>query len=284
MKKLFISGLIIFVVCFVLASVMWFGFERQNNKLNTAHKSFPNDKINGLHISSQNSFVEVKRGKQFSVSYKGQKKLNVQNHNGTLYIKEQRNSEDHYGLNFNPFRKIKEHLVVTVPDKKLKQFDLKSKRNRVEVNQLDVEKAKINMAYEGIVKVGLNRSNVDKLFYRGKNSPVTLTKDKIANANIKSSNAHINAEESLIEKSVLLVTRDKDIHLDKMDINSNFKASSENGDIIMSYNRKPENVLLKLNPSDGKSKVFNSSFNDDKVGKGDNVLEMYTEKGNIQIN
>ena len=38
MKRLFLGGLTLFITCFLLGSVTWFGFEKQNEKLNSVNK------------------------------------------------------------------------------------------------------------------------------------------------------------------------------------------------------------------------------------------------------
>ena len=42
-------------------------------------------------------------------------------------------------------------------------------------------------------------------------------------------------------------------------------------------------MILKLNPVEGKSYVENEHFVNDKVGNGENELELYTEQGDIVI-
>lgn len=283
MKKLFICGLILFIVCFLLGCLTWFGFEQQNNKLNSVNKSFDSKKIDSVHLDSQNSTVNIKRGNTFSVKYSGKKKLSISESKGLLNIQENSNSEDHYGLNFNPFRRVSDQMTVTVPDKQLKKLNLSCETNTTTISDINIKSARILFNDTGGARLKVNNSNIENMYYRGTNSPVHIDNSELSNANLKSKNESILINNSLIESSVLLADKGN-IDLNKMDVKSDFKASTQHGDIQMRYNNEPKNTLLKLNPENGKPHVNNSVFKDDKVGNGEHVLELYTNHGDIHIN
>ncbi|MGN4240728.1 DUF4097 family beta strand repeat-containing protein [Staphylococcus equorum] len=283
MKKLFLSGLTLFLVCFLLACVAWFGFEKQNNQLNSVDKEVNDKNIVNLNIDSQNSEVQVKQGDEFSVTYKGKKNIDITHKNKTLHVHETDNTDDHYGLNFNPFRQFDDEMVVTVPDKKLNHLNVSSKTNIINIDSINVKDAYISMKATGAARVFLSNVALDKLYYRGLNSPIDIKRSQITNANIKTKQASITSKKSLIEKSVLLADHGK-IDLSRMDIASHFRASTQYGDIFMSYNEDPQDTLLRLNPSDGTSEVINNNFEDNKVGSGKHILEFYTDHGDIYIN
>ncbi|GEQ06865.1 DUF4097 family beta strand repeat-containing protein [Staphylococcus gallinarum] len=282
MKKLFISGLILFIVCFLLGCLTWFGFEQQNNKLNSVNKTFDSKKINSLKLDSQNSSINIKRGKQFAVKYSGKKRLNIDDSNQELSIQENSNSEDHYGLNFNPFRRVNDQMTIIVPDKQLDKLTLSCETNATTINNVDIKSAKILFNDTGGARITVKNSTINDMFYRGTNSPIHLTKSDIKHANIKSKNESIIVNDSLIESSVLLANKGN-IELNKMDVKSDFKASTQHGNIHMRYNKEPNNTLLKLNPENGNAHVNNKMFIDGKVGDGQNVLEFYTNHGDIHI-
>ena len=50
MKRLFLGGLTLFITCFLLGSVTWFGFEKQNEKLNSVNKVLDSKDINNLDV------------------------------------------------------------------------------------------------------------------------------------------------------------------------------------------------------------------------------------------
>ncbi|WP_436953452.1 DUF4097 family beta strand repeat-containing protein [Staphylococcus shinii] len=283
MRKLFFSGLALFIVCFALGCITWFGFEKQNNKLNTVNKNIDDLQIKELNIDAQNSSIKLHEGSNYSVKYRGENKLNISKQGKKLSIEETNNRKDSYGLNFNPFRKINDNMEITVPKETLDKLEMSSKTNLINVSNIKTNSANISMKGKGNAKVNLNNSSFEHLHYQGLNSPININKSKLINANIKTNKANITSEESLIKYSILLA-QDGDVKLRNMDIDSAFKASSQNGDIIMSYNKKPDNTLLKLNPDDGVEKVNNKSFDNDRVGEGDNILEFYTVHGDIHIN
>lgn len=283
MRKLFFSGLALFIVCFNLGCITWFGFEKQNNKLNVIDKTYNDAEVNHLDIDSRSSNVTIAKGNKFAIHYKGQQKVDINKDKQSLNVKETSNRVDNYGLNYNPFRQIKAEMKITIPNEKLKELKVSSKARNIKLQNIKADKVDLNMSDRTGSRVYVQNSEIEKMLYRGLKSPIHISDSKIVNANIKTKDASIYAENALIKNSVLLA-QSGHIQLDRMDIDSAFKASTQNGDIIMSYNKKPDNTLLKLNPDDGVEKVNNKSFDNDRVGEGDNILEFYTVHGDIHIN
>ena len=81
----------------------------------------------------------------------------------------------------------------------------------------------------------------------------------------------------------MLLVNNGSINLSNTEIDSNFKASAKKGDINISYKEAPKNTLLKLYPFHGDEKVNNKHFVNQKIGNGDNILELYTTDGDIVI-
>lgn len=283
MRKLFFSGLALFIVCFALGCITWFGFEKQNNKLNIIDKTYNDLEVKHLDIDSLSSNVTIEKGNKFAIHYKGQQKIDMDKDKQSLKLQETNNRVDNYGLNYNPFRQIKGEMKITIPNEKLKELKVSSKARNIKLQNIKADKVDFDMNERTGSRVYVQNSEVEKLLYRGLKSPIHISDSKIFNANIKTKEASIYAENTLIKNSVLLA-QSGHIQLNRMGIDSAFKASSQNGDIIMSYNKKPDNTLLKLNPDDGVERVNNKSFDNDRVGEGDHVLEFYTVHGDIYIN
>ncbi|WP_323701946.1 DUF4097 family beta strand repeat-containing protein [Staphylococcus cohnii] len=282
MKRLFLGGLTLFITCFLLGSVTWFGFEKQNEKLNSVNKVLDYKDINNLDVLTENCKVLIKPGDKTSVRYKGKRNLDINNNDKTLKVKETEKLENHYGLNYNPFRNFEDNLIITLPEEKLIKLHASSKYNTIIVKQLNVNDANLSKNHKNGGKVILNESKFGKLKYKGLNSAITFKESEINNANIKTENARIAGENTLIQDSVLLANNGT-IRLSDTDINSNFKASAKKGDINISYKNAPKNTLLKLYPFHGDKKVNNKHFMNEKVGNGDNILELYTTDGDIVI-
>lgn len=282
MKKLFIVGLTLFVVCFLLGCITWFGFEKQSNKVNSVNKTFNDSKIDTLNIKNAGAKVNVVKGNQFEVHYKGINKVDIKQQNNELVFEETKKRVDQYGLNFNPFRKIRPQMEVTVPDKKLKQLKISNNRFGLQLKGLEVENVDIHPANTAGFPSYISNSKIDYLKYNSLEAPIQMRKSTVKDALIKTKRAEIKSNNSLIKDGVLSVKKGS-INLSSMNINSAFKASSKNGDINMSYNNEPQDVLLKLNPEDGQANVRNESFENDKVGSGNHILELYTLHGDINI-
>ncbi|MFO3692679.1 hypothetical protein WER97_03095 [Staphylococcus felis] len=84
MKKLFLFGLSLFIVTFILGMVTWFGFEKNNNKVKTIEKQYDINKINRLIVNSDTADIKVTKGNTFKLVYKGKNKLNISNVDQTL--------------------------------------------------------------------------------------------------------------------------------------------------------------------------------------------------------
>ena len=73
--------------------------------------------------------------------YKGKRNLDISNHDKTLKVKETEKLENHYGLNYNPFRNFEDNLIITLPEEKLNELHVSSKYNTITVKQLNVNDA-----------------------------------------------------------------------------------------------------------------------------------------------
>ncbi|GGB92097.1 MULTISPECIES: DUF4097 family beta strand repeat-containing protein [Staphylococcus] len=282
MKRLFIGGLGLFIICFLIGSIAWFGFEKQNEKLNTVNKVLNTNDIKNLDVLTENCKVLIKSGGQTSIKYKGKRNIDIKEVDNTLKVKETKELENHYGLNFNPFRQFDDHLIITLPKEKLNKLKLSSSYNSINIKNLNIKSAEISKNNKNGGKVNIDKTKFEKLLYKGVNSQIKLDDSEVINADIKTENARILSENSLIQKSVLLANH-SNIYLSDIDVNSNFKASTKKGDINISYKQAPNNILLKLYPVHGTTNINNSRFVNDRVGNGDNILELYTNDGDINI-
>lgn len=255
MKKLFLSGLSLFVVCFLLGCIMWFGFEKQNNKINTIDKTFTDKSIDSLNYRGITTKVNIVKGDKFTVNYRGQCKVNISKEDNELRVHEINEKVDNYGLNFNPFRQIYGEVTITMPSEQIDDIKVSNTVREVNIQNINIKNADLSMTESNISRVNINNSSIGKLVHRGLKSPVHFNHSEILDANIKTNDANITGQQSLIKGGVLSA-KDGVINLSKMDIDSAFKASTQHGDIKMSYNKKPEDTLLKLNPEKAKLRLI----------------------------
>lgn len=278
MRKLFISGLIIFVVFFIGGTVTWFSFDKakyeKKNYNETLHQNF-----NRLSVSTIGSRVNIVRGKKFKVDYQGDNDIKVSKKNKILEVSEKRATNRGYGLNFNPFHHNNHKLIITVPNKKLDNLYLKSVIGDILLKDINIDHASINSNKYFSVK----HSNLNNLDYNGSNSTAYIYNSSVKQGNIKLDTGKINLKKSHFKDSIFLLN-DGDINMNEMPASNDIKASTKKGDIDYNFGTYPKDTLLKLHPGRGKKVIKNKNFKDDKVGKSKNTLEFYTVDGDITIN
>lgn len=281
MKKLFICGLTIFVVCFVLACLFWFSFEQQDNKTNEVSQNYHDDEIEDINVATKNAAVKVRQGEKFNITYKGSKDVNIKRHADKVNVTEKNNNEDHYGLNFNPFKNIHSTVYITVPKQASANLDMELHSQFIQLDQLRLGDVKVYTEHGNSEGFKVKNSTIKNLTYQSDFSSVAISDSKIKQGNLKTQNK-IEVTRSLLKDTILL-TEDSNIMLADMKSNTDVKASTNEGNINISYAQKPQDTLLKLNPLKGKSHVNNPYFQHNKVGNGQNIIELYTNQGNIYI-
>ena len=138
MKKLFISGLIIFIIFFASGAMTWFTIDK-NKYDNRYYTKTINSKIEHLSISTVTTNVNVISGKKLAVYFTGDNKINVTKNNKRLSIKEKRAVDRGYGLNFNPFHSNNRKLTIVVPEKDLKSLNIQSLLGEIDLNQVNLK-------------------------------------------------------------------------------------------------------------------------------------------------
>ncbi|MCG7342066.1 DUF4097 domain-containing protein [Staphylococcus auricularis] len=282
MRKWFLIGLGIFLTCFILATIMWFGFEKQDNKANVVEKTYKDSKISQFNVDASTSEVKLHPGSKFKVYYKGKKAANVKKQDQTVKIEEDKEANDDYGLNFNPFRNSQNMIDITVPKQQIDVAKIKASGGRMDIEDIDIKKVVLSNEKEPGQWVTVKDSVIDQLRFNAKSTALSIDKSKIKDANIKSEQAPLDIADTVLQKAIL-INREEDINLERISGIKSIKGSTHQSSINVSFKNKPENMILKLNPVEGKSYVENEHFVNDKVGNGENELELYTEQGDIAI-
>lgn len=279
MRKIMFSGLIIFLVFFIGATVCWFTFEKQNYEETKINKSYPNSNFKNISINTEYTNVKVVKGSKFKVKYNGDNKLNLVNKNKTLKISEVKNVDRGYAINLNPFRKDDNQIVIEVPNGKLNAFSYVSKGGHLNVDNITTNHLNLlsTNCYVKFKNLNVNDSDI-----KANSSQFLIKKSTLKNNNVNLNSGFINVYDSNISDSIFLLG-EGDIYFNSMSPRSDIKASTKKGDIHYSYKDKPENTLLKLQPGKGKALIENKHFHESKVGKSDNILEFYTVDGDIVI-
>src|SRR5699024_801227 len=125
----------------------------------SVNKVLDSKDIKNLDVLTENCKVLIKAGDKTSVRYKGKRNLDISNHDKTLKVKETEKLENHYGLNYNPFRNFEDNLIITLPEEKLNELDVSSKYNTITDKQLNVNDADFSKKHKNEGNVSLNQSN-----------------------------------------------------------------------------------------------------------------------------
>ncbi|MGZ1836624.1 DUF4097 family beta strand repeat-containing protein [Staphylococcus argenteus] len=279
MKKLFFIGLIVFVVFFTAATIIWFTYDKNKYGTKQYDKTFKDNAFNRVAINLDSTELRMKHGKQFRVKYEGDNDVLIDVDDKTLKISDKRSKTRGYAIDMNPFHENKKTLTLEMPDKMIKRLNIISGAGGVNIKGVNLDNTNIQ-SING--EVSITDTHIDSLDSKTNNSPTYISDSHINNSNIKVSIGMLRVENSHISNSIFL-NDNGDIDFEKMPSKVDAKASTKEGDIHFKYGKQPKDTILKLNPGTGNSVVKNKVFTNGKVGKSDNVLEFYTIDGNIRI-
>ncbi|AMY06716.1 DUF4097 family beta strand repeat protein [Staphylococcus condimenti] len=278
MKKLLIIGIVMFVAFFSLGSLVWFVHDKSILPNEEVHKTFSDENVQDITVSGKKSNIKVVQGNQLKLNYNGEKPINYSIHNGILKISEKQKND--IAPSINPFKKNKQNMTIEVPKKKLNDINVSTDVGDIHFDGVHAKTATI---WNNISDVNFTKSKVDSVEIKSESSRLSFNQTSFDNGNIKIDNGSIKGNNSIIRDSVFIIGRGN-INLKNMKKACDLKAFAKNGSINFAYKDKPEDTLLKLNPSDGKKIVNNPNFEDEKTGDGKNILEFYTNHGDIEIN
>src|SRR5699024_5934086 len=139
-----IGGRGLFIICFLIGSIARSGCEKQNEKLNTASKVLNTNDIKNLDVLTEHRKVLIKSGSQTAIKDKGKRNIDIKEVDNALKVKETKELENHYGLNFNPVRQFDDHLIITLPKEKLNKLKLSSSYNSINIKNLNIKSAEIS--------------------------------------------------------------------------------------------------------------------------------------------
>ncbi|RIN85511.1 hypothetical protein BU005_13185, partial [Mammaliicoccus sciuri] len=91
MKKLFLSGLGIFLIFGILGTILWFTVNNKYEKQETYEKVYKNNQVEQVIVNGQNTNVEVKKGKYLGIKYNGNQDVNASIENNLLHFTEREN-------------------------------------------------------------------------------------------------------------------------------------------------------------------------------------------------
>ncbi|MCO4332509.1 DUF4097 family beta strand repeat-containing protein [Staphylococcus hyicus] len=280
MKRLFLTGLTMFLVFFSMGSIVWFLFEAHHSQTQTTEKAYKSGNIERLNVDANNADVYIKKGQHFHVNYDGKAKINISKQNETLQISDSQASRKRM-LVVNPFNKSKERLEITVSDKELNELNITTRIGDLNISEIRSNRANIWNEHMGEVKLSnclFKETNIDS-----NETFLNINHSKLSNSEVIVKKGKITSNDTLIRQSVLKVNEGSMV-LNNMKPECDFKGSVNHGDISMHYVKPPKDVMLKLTPEKGNINVNASHLHQGKNGKGTHLIELYTNHGDININ
>ncbi|SUK12581.1 exported protein [Staphylococcus agnetis] len=279
MKRLFLMGLTMFLVFFLMGTLVWFLFESHHSQTQITEKAFKKSDIETLNVNANNADVYVKKGSQFHVKYDGKAKVNISKQNKILQISDSQSTKRHM-INVNPFNKSKERLMITVPEKQLDKLNITTRVGDLNVSQINSNS--VNIWNEVMGKVNINSCYFKEINVDTNETFVNISQSKLLNSEVSANKGKITVNDSFISKSVLKLNEGSML-LNNMESECDFKGSVNHGDISMRYTNVPKDVMLKLNPENGNINMNTPHLHQGKNGKGTHLIELYTNHGDINI-
>ncbi|PTH72286.1 DUF4097 family beta strand repeat-containing protein [Staphylococcus agnetis] len=279
MKRLFLMGLTMFLVFFLMGTLVWFLFESHHSQTQTTEKAFKKSNIETLNVNANNADVYVKKGNHFHVKYDGKARVNISKQNKTLQISDSQATKKRM-IDVNPFNKSKERLEITVPEKYLEELNLTTRVGEAHIQ--DIKSKSVMIWYESTGQVNIDHCQFNATNIKAKDSFVNITNSSLSDSDISVQKGKITVNQALVRKSVFKVSEGNMI-LNNLKPECDFKGAVNHGDISMRYLNAPEDVMLKLNPENGNINMNTPHLHQGKNGKGTHLIELYTNHGDINI-
>lgn len=143
MKKFFFIGLLVFVVFFTAATIIWFSYDKNKYGTKQYDKTFKDDAFDNVSINLDSTELRIKRGNQFRVKYDGDNDILINIVDKTLKISDKRSKTRGYAIDMNPFHENKKTLTIEMPDKMIKRLNLSSGAGSVRISDVDLENTSI---------------------------------------------------------------------------------------------------------------------------------------------
>ncbi|MGE7763160.1 DUF4097 family beta strand repeat-containing protein [Peribacillus sp. NPDC097895] len=258
-KKLSILALVLLLIG-VIGSM--FTLSQVTNQKATTEEKAISDIVTDVQIDTDNATVEIIPTKDkdtrielvskgvdvskldFTAAVEG-KKLSVK-------LKDQRTFS--FGFHIQPL-----YLKVYVPDKSYKSFVVESDNGRVQMSELKIGNLHVE-SQNG--RVELNEIITEKVEVKSANGRVDLN--------------HVegNLVGSLNNGKITMVTKDLDRMID---------LESDNGKIIIKTENEPTNTTFDVHVDNGKVDILGKYEGNTVIGKGENLVKLETNNGNIEV-
>ncbi|ARJ50194.1 DUF4097 family beta strand repeat-containing protein [Staphylococcus lutrae] len=279
MRKLFIFGLSCFVIAFILGTVVWFLFEKNQQSIEHIDKSFDKNEVTQLVINVDATNIKLVESDRFRIRYKGKQKMKLSKQSQVLTLAEMNRSNIRMP-NLNPFNNFEGQLEIGIPSSNLKELNVTSSFGMVDIKGVKIDKATFWNGESG--EMDIDESELTHSKISANESLINIRNSRIDQSEVSLDSGKINGEKSSLKNSLFKLNKGS-IHLSEMMTNCDFKSSVKDGDIYLGYDQVPQNVLLALNPENGQAVINNRQIHKGKNGTGEHKVELYTTRGDITV-
>ncbi|GAB0316140.1 hypothetical protein JPSP43_18140 [Staphylococcus pseudintermedius] len=279
MRKLFVFGLSCFLICFILGTAVWFGFKKKKQSVEKIDKTFEKNAINQIVINVDSTHIKMVPSDDFHISYEGKQDMKVSKQSRVLTITEM-NRSGFRTPNLNPFNNLEGQLEIGIPQNQVKEIDLTSNLGAIDIVDVNVEHATIWNGDSG--ELNIHNSELTHSKFSANETLVNIENSRIDKSEFNIKQGKINGEKTLLKNSIFKLNSG-DIHLKEMQTDCDFKSSVKDGNIYLGYRQPPTDVMLSLNPENGKAIINNDEIKKGKNGTGTHQIELYTTRGDITV-
>lgn len=260
MRKLIIT---LFIIGLILSIGFGIGLISQGKKLSSAHHETQlnkeyKDNIKSIQLDVENSDVEIKHGKTFSIKSIGNSDAKVDSKidKGTWHINDQHSQSN---INFRIGTMFTNKIIITLP-KEMNELMIKDDAGDIKVDNVVSKKTHINVDSGDIT---LTDSKLGDLKVNNDSGDISLNHIHFKEGTLKNDSGDIEMRQSIPDQPL--------------------NVSNDSGDINLNYENKSKNTSFNALNDSGDTKIYDKELKQHQIGKGDNKVNLSNDSGDITV-
>ncbi|MCE3022344.1 DUF4097 family beta strand repeat-containing protein [Staphylococcus pasteuri] len=260
MRKLIIT---LFIIGLILSIGFGIGLISQGKKLSSAHHETQlnkeyKDNIKSIQLDVENSDVEIKHGKTFSIKSIGSSddKVDSKVEKGTWHINDQHNQSN---INFRIGTMFTNKIIITLP-KEMNELTIKDDAGDIKVDDVVSKKTHINVDSGDIT---LTDSKLGDLKVNNDSGDILMKHIHFTEGKIKNDSGDIEMKQSIPDQPL--------------------NVSNDSGDIHINYKNKAKNTSFTALNDSGDTNIYDKELKQHQIGKGDNKVNLSNDSGDITV-
>ena len=233
-----------------------------------------------VNIKSNNAKLEVKPTEEETASIEladvnpNEYQLKHEVKNGQLQIEVKQK-----GFKLINFNTKTMKLTVHLPKQSYDALTVRGENGAIGIDQLDIKHIDVKSDNGAAT---LSQLTADDIHVKSDNGKIQLTEIEADRVSTLSDNG-LHVLEQVNDAELKSKADNGKIILKTSNINRPIHLETDNGAIEIETDEKPNNVTFDIKMDNGKAKIFGSSDWDTIVGKGENLVKLVTDNGNITV-